>query len=100
MRAHAGGSDGATGPRASRPGLFYPTNAAADEEEVSAVAARFAEMGGVYATHMRNEFDRVLDSIDESVRHGRRGARAAHRVAPQMRRPFQLGAHARNAAAP
>jgi N-acyl-D-amino-acid deacylase len=49
-------------------GLFYPTNAAADEEEVTAVASRFAEHGGIYATHMRDEFDRVLDSIDESVR--------------------------------
>jgi N-acyl-D-amino-acid deacylase len=49
-------------------GLFYPTNGAADEEEVTAVARRFAEQGGIYATHMRDEFDRVLDSIDESVR--------------------------------
>jgi N-acyl-D-amino-acid deacylase len=73
MRAHAGEAmrNGAAG---FSTGLFYPTNAAADEEEVSAVAARFAEMGGVYATHMRNEFDRVLDSIDESVR----TAAAAH----------------------
>jgi N-acyl-D-amino-acid deacylase len=49
-------------------GLFYPTNGAADEDEVSAVASRFAKHGGVYATHMRNEFDKVLDSIDETVR--------------------------------
>jgi N-acyl-D-amino-acid deacylase len=49
-------------------GLFYPTNGAADEGEVSAVASRFAKHGGVYATHMRNEFDKVLDSIDETVR--------------------------------
>lgn len=49
-------------------GLFYPTNGAADEDEVSAVASRFAKHGGIYATHMRNEFDKVLDSIDETVR--------------------------------
>lgn len=49
-------------------GLFYPTNEAAGEDEVSAVASRFAKHGGVYATHMRNEFDKVLDSIDETVR--------------------------------
>lgn len=55
-------------------GLFYPTNAAADADEVGRIAARFAELGGIYATHMRDEFDRVLDSIDESVR----TARAAH----------------------
>ncbi len=49
-------------------GLFYPTNEAAGEDEVSEVASRFAQHGGVYATHMRNEFDKVLDSIDETVR--------------------------------
>jgi N-acyl-D-amino-acid deacylase len=73
MRTHAGEAM-ANGAAGFSTGLFYPTNAAADEEEVSAVAARFAEMGGVYATHMRNEFDKVLDSIDESVR----TAAAAH----------------------
>jgi N-acyl-D-amino-acid deacylase len=48
-------------------GLFYPTNAAADEDEVAQVAARFAERGGVYATHMRDEGERVLDSIAETL---------------------------------
>jgi N-acyl-D-amino-acid deacylase len=48
-------------------GLFYPTNAAAGIDEVSAIAARFSAHGGVYATHMRNEMDDVLDSIAESV---------------------------------
>lgn len=52
-------------------GLFYPTNAAADEEEVAAVARHFAAHRGVYATHMRDEFDRVLDSIDETLRTAR-----------------------------
>jgi N-acyl-D-amino-acid deacylase len=49
-------------------GLFYPPNAAADVDEVSSIAARFAEKGGVYATHMRNEFDHVLESIDETLK--------------------------------
>jgi N-acyl-D-amino-acid deacylase len=49
-------------------GLFYPTNAAADIEEVAAVAARFAAHGGVYATHMRSEMEPVLDSIAERWR--------------------------------
>ncbi|HET7716668.1 MAG TPA: D-aminoacylase [Bauldia sp.] len=48
-------------------GLFYPTNAAASIDEVAPIAARFAEHGGVYATHMRDETDRVLDSIDEAL---------------------------------
>jgi N-acyl-D-amino-acid deacylase len=66
MQAHADEAmaNGATG---FSTGLFYPTNAAADEEEVTAIARRFAEHGGIYATHMRDEFDHVLDSIDESV---------------------------------
>ena len=63
--ADAAMNEGATG---FSTGLFYPTNAAADEEEVSTIAARFARQGGIYATHMRDEFDRVLDSIDETVR--------------------------------
>jgi N-acyl-D-amino-acid deacylase len=48
-------------------GLFYPTNAAANIDEVAPIATRFAEHGGVYATHMRDETDRVLDSIDEAL---------------------------------
>jgi N-acyl-D-amino-acid deacylase len=48
-------------------GLFYPTNAAANIDEVAPIAARFAKHGGVYATHMRDETDRVLDSIDEAL---------------------------------
>lgn len=55
-------------------GLFYPPNAAADANEVARVAARFAERGGVYATHMRDEFDQVMESIDETLstaRHAR-----------------------------
>jgi N-acyl-D-amino-acid deacylase len=66
MRAHADEAmqNGAIG---LSTGLFYPTNAGADIDEVTRVASRFAEHGGVYATHMRDEFDRVLDSIDETV---------------------------------
>ncbi len=49
-------------------GLFYPTNAAADRNEVAAVARVFSELGGVYATHMRDEMDHVLASIDETLK--------------------------------
>lgn len=48
-------------------GLFYPPNAAADLQEVTAIAARFAAHGGVYATHMRDEFDGILESIQEAL---------------------------------
>ncbi|KKC38037.1 D-aminoacylase [Devosia epidermidihirudinis] len=48
-------------------GLFYPTNAGADADEVAELGRYVARHGGIYATHMRNEFENVLDSIDESV---------------------------------
>ena len=48
-------------------GLFYPTNAGSDADEVAQLGRRVAQYGGVYATHMRDEFENVLDSIDESV---------------------------------
>jgi N-acyl-D-amino-acid deacylase len=47
-------------------GLFYAPNQGADMEEVAALASEVAAAGGVYATHMRNEADRVLDSLDET----------------------------------
>jgi N-acyl-D-amino-acid deacylase len=53
-------------------GLFYPTNAGADLDEVARVAVRFASHGGVYATHMRDETVRVLDSIEETLETARR----------------------------
>ena len=66
MRAHADEAM-ANGAIGFSTGLFYPPNAAADADEVSRIAARFAERGGLYATHMRDEFDHVLDSIDETL---------------------------------
>ena len=49
-------------------GLFYPTNAGADRDEVASLARVFSDMGGVYATHMRDEMDHVLSSIDETLK--------------------------------
>ncbi len=53
-------------------GLFYPPNEAAGIDEVSALAARLVESGGIYATHMRNEHDGVLESLEETFETGRR----------------------------
>lgn len=53
-------------------GLFYPTNAGADADEVAELGRYVAAHGGVYATHMRDEFNNVLDSIDESVETAKR----------------------------
>lgn len=52
-------------------GLYYKPNAAATTEEVIAVAKVLAGMGGLYVTHMRNEHDRVLDSLQETFTIGR-----------------------------
>jgi N-acyl-D-amino-acid deacylase len=52
-------------------GLFYPPNASAPTDEVIAVAEALHDAGGLYVTHMRDEGDRVLESIDETLRIGR-----------------------------
>ena len=52
-------------------GLAYANAAAAPTEEVAALAEPLAEAGGLYATHMRNEFAAVLDAMNEAFRIGR-----------------------------
>ena len=51
-------------------GLYYPPNMMAPTDEVIAVARALRNAGGIYVSHMRNEADHVLDSIDETVRIG------------------------------
>lgn len=48
-------------------GTFYPPAAAATAQEIVAVGADLASHAGVYATHMRDEGDRVMEAIDESA---------------------------------
>jgi N-acyl-D-amino-acid deacylase len=52
-------------------GLYYEPAAAAPTEEVIEVCRPLAEFGGLYCTHMRDEAERVLDSLEESFRIGR-----------------------------
>ncbi len=47
-------------------GTFYPPAAAAPAGEVAELAALAGEAGGVYTTHMRDETDRVDESLRES----------------------------------
>lgn len=49
-------------------GTFYPPAAAATEEEIIRVGEPIKRLGGIYATHMRDEGDKVLDSLEESWR--------------------------------
>jgi len=52
-------------------GLFYPPAAAASTEEVIEIARGLASFGALHSTHMRDEGDHVLDSLEESFRIGR-----------------------------
>lgn len=48
-------------------GLAYPTAIAAPADEVRALCERLKGRGGLYTTHMRNEAEGILQSIDETV---------------------------------
>ena len=60
--------DGAVGVSTS---LEYAPAPYAKTEELIALASEAGKFGGIYATHMRNESDTVLESIDEALRIGR-----------------------------
>ncbi len=51
--------------------LEYAPAPYAKTDELIALASEAAKYGGIYATHMRNESDTVLESIDEALRIGR-----------------------------
>lgn len=52
-------------------GLVYPPGAFADTEEVIELAKVTAKYGGIYATHMRDEGGRLVQSVEETLRIGR-----------------------------
>lgn len=60
--------DGAVGVSTS---LEYAPAPYAKTEELIALASEASKLGGIYATHMRNESDAVLPAIDEALRIGR-----------------------------
>jgi len=51
--------------------LQYAPAPYAKTDELIALASEAARFGGIYATHMRNEGDYILDAMDEAVRIGR-----------------------------
>lgn len=53
-------------------GLFYPPAMAATTDELAEVARPLGARGGIYTAHMRDEGDRVLESMDETFEIGRR----------------------------
>ena len=52
-------------------GLYYEPASAAPTEEVIEVCRPLAKRNGLYCTHMRDEGERVLDSLEETFRIGR-----------------------------
>ncbi|MDR5778384.1 D-aminoacylase [Caballeronia sp. LZ065] len=52
-------------------GLAYGSAFSAPPEEVQALAEPLAHAGALYTTHMRTEFDAILDAMDEAYRVGR-----------------------------
>ena len=52
-------------------GLYYPPNMHAPTSEVIAVAEALRAAGGIYVTHMRDEANDVLLSIEETLKIGR-----------------------------
>lgn len=53
-------------------GLAYASAKSSPEEEVQQLALELAQFGGVYTTHMRTEFEGILDAMDESFRVGQK----------------------------
>jgi N-acyl-D-amino-acid deacylase len=51
--------------------LQYAPAPYATTEELIALASEAAKLGGIYATHMRNEGDAIIPAIDEAARIGR-----------------------------
>lgn len=59
-------------------GLIYEPGRYADGGEVTALAAEAAPFGGLYATHMRNEGDKLLEAVEESLEIGRGAGVGVH----------------------
>jgi N-acyl-D-amino-acid deacylase len=59
-------------------GLIYVPGRYSTTDEVIALAQMAAPFGGIYATHMRNEGDRLLEAVDETLRIGREAEVAVH----------------------
>lgn len=54
-------------------GLMYPAGKHAPTSEVAELAKTVGAMGGLYATHLRNEAEHLLASVEEAAEIGRAG---------------------------
>jgi len=51
-------------------GLFYPPAGSSSTEEVIEIAKSLKQHHGIHSTHMRDEGDRIMDSLDETLKIG------------------------------
>lgn len=54
-------------------GLAYASARAADTREVLALVCELGRAGGVYTTHLRSEFEQILEAMDEALDTAREG---------------------------
>lgn len=59
-------------------GLIYVPSSYADTDELVAIAQVIARHGGIYASHVRNEGMRLLDSVNEAIEIGQRAKVPVH----------------------
>ncbi|MBI5141677.1 MAG: D-aminoacylase [Nitrospirae bacterium] len=59
-------------------GLIYPPGVYSDTAELAALASVAGRYGGIYATHMRSETDRVVESVNETIAIGKSGGLPVH----------------------
>jgi N-acyl-D-amino-acid deacylase len=59
-------------------GLVYIPGRYSQTDEIVALAAAVAPFGGIYATHVRNEGDHLLDAIEEAISIGREAGVPVH----------------------
>jgi len=53
-------------------GLIYPPSAYGTTEEIASLCEVVREYAGLYASHIRNEGDRLLEAVEENLEIGRR----------------------------
>ena len=54
-------------------GLQYPPSSFGSTDEIAQIASAVAPYGGIYASHTRNERDRIAEADSEAMEIGRRG---------------------------
>jgi N-acyl-D-amino-acid deacylase len=59
------------GARGISTGLFYPPGFFAHKKEIIGLAKIVAKHGGIYASHIRSESDRVLKAVEEAIEVGK-----------------------------